>query len=364
MPRISKIANDTTLTDSDKLLGTDVSGATKNFTLEQLGNFTQTNYSNVDIANGANNRVITATDADSLNGEANLTFDGSTLTVIGGLTVGVNDTGHDVKFFGATSGRYLLWDESEDDLVFYHSGSSPAMSIGLGTNDLGGHNAQIGLDGYGSLEFRFDRSSADPNIVFDASTSGLRFNDNIPAVFGTDSDATIKVSSDDLIVENTANDKDIILKTDNGSGGTTAYITLDGSGNTVEVAKDTNFATSIKVAENLRRTITTVTPVDEAGNKLSTINLSLNDNFIVNLANQTNVLAMTIASENVGQSGVIILKNPSSVGSFAMAALPSNMLTPAGANVNFTTSASDTSVISYVVISSTQALVNFVGDFS
>ena len=33
------------------------------------------------------------------------------------LTVGVDDTGHDVKFFGATSGSYMLWDESEDDLI-------------------------------------------------------------------------------------------------------------------------------------------------------------------------------------------------------------------------------------------------------
>ena len=33
------------------------------------------------------------------------------------LTVGVDDTGYDVKFFGATSGAYMLWDESEDDLV-------------------------------------------------------------------------------------------------------------------------------------------------------------------------------------------------------------------------------------------------------
>ena len=33
------------------------------------------------------------------------------------LTVGVDDTGYDVKFFGATSGSYMLWDESEDDLV-------------------------------------------------------------------------------------------------------------------------------------------------------------------------------------------------------------------------------------------------------
>jgi hypothetical protein len=34
----------------------------------------------------------------------------------GTLTVGVNDTGFDVKFFGATSGAYMLWDESADDL--------------------------------------------------------------------------------------------------------------------------------------------------------------------------------------------------------------------------------------------------------
>ncbi len=33
------------------------------------------------------------------------------------VTVGVDDTGHDVKFFGATSGAYMLWDESTDDLV-------------------------------------------------------------------------------------------------------------------------------------------------------------------------------------------------------------------------------------------------------
>ncbi len=213
MPRISRIAADTSLTDGDKLIGTDVSGSTKNFTLAQLGSFTQANYSNVDIANGADNRILTTSDADSLNGEANLTFDGSTLALTGSGTV----------------------------------------------------------------------------------------------------------------------------------------------------SSDFDVTGSIKVTQNLRRTITTVTP---NGSGVSTITLTANDNFLVNLENESSSLVMTIASENVGQSGVIILKNPSSVGSFAMAALPSNMLTPAGASVNFTTSANDTSVISYVVISSTQALVNFVGDFS
>ncbi|MDP6772184.1 MAG: hypothetical protein QF704_15880, partial [Anaerolineales bacterium] len=39
------------------------------------------------------------------------------LSVVGNLTVGVNDTGGDVKFFGATSGAYMLWDESADELI-------------------------------------------------------------------------------------------------------------------------------------------------------------------------------------------------------------------------------------------------------
>ena len=39
------------------------------------------------------------------------------VTTQGTLTVGVDDTGYDVKFFGATSGKSLLWDESADSLI-------------------------------------------------------------------------------------------------------------------------------------------------------------------------------------------------------------------------------------------------------
>ena len=69
------------------------------------------------MANGSNNRIVTATGTDAMNAESNLTFDGSALSLTGTFTVGVDDTGHDVKFFGATSGAYMLWDESEDDLI-------------------------------------------------------------------------------------------------------------------------------------------------------------------------------------------------------------------------------------------------------
>ena len=46
----------------------------------------------------------------------------------GAVTVGVDDTGHDVKFFGATSGKYMLWDESADSLI-----SNGTLDISSGT---------------------------------------------------------------------------------------------------------------------------------------------------------------------------------------------------------------------------------------
>ena len=39
------------------------------------------------------------------------------ITLSNTFTVGADDTGHDVKFFGATSGQYMLWDESADKLI-------------------------------------------------------------------------------------------------------------------------------------------------------------------------------------------------------------------------------------------------------
>ena len=41
----------------------------------------------------------------------------TSMQIDGTVTVGVDDTGYDVKFFGATASAYLLWDESEDDLI-------------------------------------------------------------------------------------------------------------------------------------------------------------------------------------------------------------------------------------------------------
>jgi len=53
----------------------------------------------------------------TISGEAEAQALVGATTATGTFTVGVDDTGHDVKFFGATSGKSLLWDESADELL-------------------------------------------------------------------------------------------------------------------------------------------------------------------------------------------------------------------------------------------------------
>ena len=77
---------------------------------------------------------IKASTGDSIviredDGSAVITVDTNGKTSIGGpMDVGVDDTGHDVKFFGATAGAYMLWDESQDDLIVGGVGR-----VGIGT---------------------------------------------------------------------------------------------------------------------------------------------------------------------------------------------------------------------------------------
>ena len=128
------------------------------------------------------------------------------------------------------------------------------------------------------------------------------------------------------------------------------------------MATDGNFVETVRIAKNLRRTITTVT---DSPSGTFTCDLNLNDNFkftVNNASNQT--IAMTIADENIGQSGNILITNPSSVGSLSFAQLPSYMKTPLGATVVWDTTANKIAVISYIVLAIDTVLVNYIGDFS
>jgi len=67
-------------------------------------------------------------DADTAHLSTTQTFTGNK-TFTGTVTVGVDDTGKDVKFFGATSGKYMLWDESADELIIVGDFSATSKSF-------------------------------------------------------------------------------------------------------------------------------------------------------------------------------------------------------------------------------------------
>ena len=87
----------------------------------------------------------TLTVTQSLDTLSITTIAGSSLagggTITGPLNIGVDDAGHDVKFFGDTASRYMLWDASDDSLKL-----SDSAKLKLGNSD----DLQIYHDGTNS----------------------------------------------------------------------------------------------------------------------------------------------------------------------------------------------------------------------
>ncbi len=59
-----------------------------------------------------------------------MTIASGALTVLGTITVGVDDTGHDVKFFGASAGAYFEWTEASDQLELRGASADATTSTG------------------------------------------------------------------------------------------------------------------------------------------------------------------------------------------------------------------------------------------
>ena len=92
------------------------------------------------------------------------------------VTVGVDDTGYDVKFFGATASAYMLWDESADDLILAGAaGLSVDGTTDLDNTDIDGtlvvDGSNISLDSTSTLNI--DNSNTSNGITIGTATSGV-----------------------------------------------------------------------------------------------------------------------------------------------------------------------------------------------
>jgi DUF2075 family protein len=94
----------------------------------------------------------------------------------GTITVGVDDTGYDVKFFGATTGKSLLWDESADSLIV--TGTTTLVgTTNLDAVDIDGAvqadgTITVGVDDTG-YDVKFFGATTGKSLLWDESADSL-----------------------------------------------------------------------------------------------------------------------------------------------------------------------------------------------
>ncbi|KKN75935.1 hypothetical protein LCGC14_0376430, partial [marine sediment metagenome] len=111
------------------------------------------------------------------------------VTINGTLTVGVDDTGHDVRFWGATTGHSLLWDESADRLDLFGDASGGNM-LRVGQDGAGNPKCIIQDDGvlrfasggyYGIVTNEYAFKAGDAGLFFSAVNYEFRDADGNPS---------------------------------------------------------------------------------------------------------------------------------------------------------------------------------------
>ena len=140
-----------------------------------------------------------------------LEIDGASVLISAPMNIGVDDTGYDVKFYGAASGRYMLWDESRGDLIL-----SAGSQLGVGTTT--------------------------PSAEIDITTTGA---DAHLRVTSTDNDAVLTVKSGD-----SGDNSFIYLSNVNDDGQGTIYYDHN--------ATETSQSLRFKVGDNADNTAMTI----------------------------------------------------------------------------------------------------------
>ena len=161
---------DTTLTHTD---GTGLTlNSTNKICFNDASQFIQGS-SNAILALGATDEIdLTATAVD-LNGTLDVSGNSQ---FSGTITVGVDDTGKDVKFFGATASSHMLWDESADDLNLIASGLGviTAKDLGIGIHIREADSSASAADNADALVIE-NSASAGMSILSGTSSVGNIF---------------------------------------------------------------------------------------------------------------------------------------------------------------------------------------------
>ena len=180
------------------------------------------------------------------------------------LTVGVDDTGYDVKFYGATGGAYMLWDQSADDLIL---AGAAGLSVAGASTLTGVVTANAGVTSSGTGTFgalTVDTMTLNASSITGTSNLTLDVAGDINLDAGG-ADVTFKNSgtefgrvfgsSDNFYIQARQSDKDMIFQGIDGASTITA-LTLDMSNAGQAIFnKGASFADHVYLADNAKLTL-------------------------------------------------------------------------------------------------------------
>tara|TARA_R100000808_G_scaffold1643_2_gene7289 strand:+ start:5594 stop:6910 length:1317 start_codon:yes stop_codon:yes gene_type:complete len=266
--------------------------------------------------NAADNRVITSVDSSTINGEANLTFDGSVLAVSGNVTAtgtvepaGDTAAGDDAAIgYTAAEGLILTGQGSTNDVTIKNDADADVIEIPTGTQNV---TMQGTLDVVGDL------------------TAGTFTPDGDTAA--GDSAAIGYTAAEGLILTGQGSTNDVTIKNDADAD----VIEIPTGTTNVTVAGQFNGGTII-LAE---------TDTDTSNTGSVTIDFSAHQNFVLTLTG--NVTLANPSTESVGQAGVFVFIQDGT-GSRTLS-LGTDYETAGGAGITLSTAASAVDVVPYFV---------------
>jgi hypothetical protein len=245
--------------------------------------------SNKDAASFRNLTLTGELDAVTLDISGNADIDGTTnldavdidgaTQIDGTVTVGVDDTGYDVKFFGASAGAYMEWDESADQLRIVGASADATTSTGkllLATslNDINANDVIGKIEFQAPLETGADAISVSASIKAIAQSTFTSSSNATDIVFSTGHSETatekLRITSQGEIGIGGANyGSDGQVLTSGGAGAAPAWENAASSGHTIQEE-----GSGLTARANLNFVGAGVTATDDSGNNATKVTVT------------------------------------------------------------------------------------------
>ena len=149
---------------------------------------------NAEILNIINNVTDGGINADNIDETDAYTWSGAT-TFTGTVTTGVDDTGVDVKFFGATTGKSWLWDESANKMIIAGDAAvTGATTLTGATQQTGAFTVGVNDTGH---DVKFFGATASKFWEWDESANQMNVAGSVDVNGATQMDGTLTVGLND-----------------------------------------------------------------------------------------------------------------------------------------------------------------------